>query len=46
MADERLAPELGVVGDRMLERGAARIVADLDAAAVADRARKPPGTGG
>ncbi len=40
LADEKLAPELGVVGDRRLAQGAARIVADLDAAAVADRARR------
>src|SRR6476659_891611 len=40
LADHKLAPELGVVGDRRLAQGAARIVADLDAAAVADRARR------
>ena len=40
LADEKLAPELGAVGDRRLAQGAARIVADLDAAAVADRARR------
>ena len=39
-ADERLAPDLGAVGDRTLERNAARVTAELDAAAVADRSRK------
>src|SRR6476661_6949825 len=39
LADHKLAPELGAVGDRRLAQDAARIVADLDAAAVADRAR-------
>jgi hypothetical protein len=43
LADERLAPDLGAVGDRMLEATAARIVAELDAAAVADRSRKAAG---
>ena len=40
LADERLAPDLGAVGDRMLERHAAKVTAELDAAAVADRAGK------
>ncbi len=40
LADERLAPDLGAVGDRMLERHAAQVTAELDAAAVADRAGK------
>src|SRR6478735_7456268 len=37
LADHKLAPQLGAVGDRRLAQDAARIVADLDA--VADRAR-------
>src|SRR6478752_2788030 len=40
LADERLAPDLGAVGDRALERRAASITAELDAAAVVDRSRK------
>src|SRR6476661_8543677 len=40
LADHKLAPQLGAVGDRRLAQDAARIVADLDAAAVADRARR------
>ncbi len=40
LADEKLAPDLGAVGDRMLERNAARVTAELDAAAVTDRCRK------
>src|SRR6185312_13621373 len=33
-ADERLGPDLGALGDRALERNAARVTAELDAAAV------------
>ncbi len=44
LADHKLAPELGVVGDRRLAQGAARIVADLDAAASPTGPAVLPGT--